>query len=312
MKTLRTLLARLLAIGGLFLLSPAVFAQYTLLYSTNDGAITLTGYTGNPVNLVIPDFVTSIGGDVFDGSDLTNLTIGHGVTNIGGFAFYGCIDLSSLTIGSSVADIGVNAFGDCIGMTTLTIPNSVTNIEESAFECCPSLTNLVIPKSVISIGAYAFYYALSLTNITIGPGTTNIGGYAFLTCPSLTNICFAGNAPSADSTVFAGYPSGLDPATAYHLPGTTGWGAFVTNTGIPAVLWNPTIQASPTNFGIHSDQFGFTITGTTNIPIVVQAGSSLTGTWTPLQSCTLTNGSIYFTDSASPNNSRRFYSIVFP
>ena len=47
-----------LTICGLLLGSPALFAQYTLEYSTNGGDITLTGYTGTPENVAIPDFVT--------------------------------------------------------------------------------------------------------------------------------------------------------------------------------------------------------------------------------------------------------------
>jgi len=67
-----------------------------------------------------------------------------------------------------------------------------------------------------------------------------------------------------------------------------------------------------TNFGFQNSQFGFTITGTPNIPIAVQATSDLAGgTWTPLQSCTLTNGAIDFIDPNSVS-SNRFYSIAFP
>jgi hypothetical protein len=48
-------------------------------------------------------------------------------------------------------------------------------------------------------------------------------------------------------------------ATAYYLPGTTGWGA--TFGGLPTVLWNPRVQTSDASFGARTDHFGFNITG---------------------------------------------------
>ncbi len=60
-------------------------------------------------------------------------------------------------------------------------------------------------------------------------------------------------------------------------------------------------------------QFGFTVTGTTNIPIMLEATPYLTDpAWTPLQNCTLTNGSLYFADPAWTNFASRFYRIRWP
>jgi len=109
-------------------------------------------------------------------------------------------------------------------------------------------------------------------------------------------------------TVFNG-----DSAKAYYLPGTTGWGAFSTNTGLPTVLWNPLIKTADDSFGLSNNQFGFNITGTTNIPIVVEASANLaTASWTALQTCTLTNGSVYFSDPEWTNYPARFYRIRSP
>ncbi|MGD0253525.1 MAG: hypothetical protein ABSC01_12615, partial [Verrucomicrobiota bacterium] len=64
---------------------------------------------------------------------------------------------------------------------------------------------------------------------------------------------------------------------------------------------------------VRTNQFGFTITGTANIPIVVEARTNLvSGGWIPLQTCTVTNGSIYFNDSNWTNYPRRYYRIRSP
>jgi hypothetical protein len=64
---------------------------------------------------------------------------------------------------------------------------------------------------------------------------------------------------------------------------------------------------------VKSNQFGFTITGTTNIPMVLEASTNLsTAGWSPLQTCTLTNGSIYFSDPDWTNYPARIYCIRSP
>ncbi len=88
---------------------------------------------------------------------------------------------------------------------------------------------------------------------------------------------------------------------------------YPTNIFVPAILWNPTIQATGPDFGVQSNQFGFDITGTTNIPIVVQVSTNLAQpVWVPLQSLTLTNGLVHFSEPFQTNNPGRFYRIGAP
>jgi alpha-galactosidase len=54
--------------------------------------------------------------------------------------------------------------------------------------------------------------------------------------------------------------------------------------------------------------FGFTIVGTNNEVVVVEASNSLTNAaWSPIKAIALTGGSSYFSDSKSTNYSARFY-----
>jgi hypothetical protein len=174
----------------------------------------------------------------------------------------------------------------------------------AVFTGCSNLTSITIPGSVGSIGGDEFADCGSLTNATIGNGVTNIGESAFAYCRSLTSVYFRGNAPAASSAAFAFDEN----ATVYYLPGTTGWSNSFA--GRPAVLWNPLIQTGDGSFGVQNNQFGFNITGTTNIPIVVEASTSLASpVWIPLQSLTLTNGSYYFSEPLQTNSSGRYYRI---
>jgi hypothetical protein len=137
--------------------------------------------------------------------------------------------------------------------------------------------------------------------------THQIGDVALSSCTSLTSVHFQGNAPSFGSNVFDGDTN----AWAYYLPETTGWGP--TFGGRPTSLWNPVIQASGPSFGVQTNQFGFTITGTTNTPFVVEASVDLvTASWISLQTCTLTSGPIYFSDPQWTTSARRVYRLRLP
>ena len=173
-------------------------------------------------DLVIPDSVTSIGNDAFNGcTSLTSVTIPESVTEIGCHAFYDCTgeliinnkivetDYSSfdnewirgskfykITIGKGITKIGKNAFSDCYSLTSITIPDSVTSIGGSAFYDCTG--ELIINSKIVETDYSYNYNSDSATNywldgskfykITIGKGITKIGDYAFYGCTSLKEV----------------------------------------------------------------------------------------------------------------------------
>ena len=159
-----------------------------------DGGITITGYTGDETELVIPGEidgkgVTSIGDSAFrDCSSLTSIKIPAGVTSIGDFAFEYCYGLTSIEIPAGVTSIGESAFEHCSGLTSIEISAGVTSIGESAFEECYGLTSIEIPAGVTSIGESAFEECHGLTSIEIPAGVTSIGNRAFYNCYGLTSI----------------------------------------------------------------------------------------------------------------------------
>jgi hypothetical protein len=294
-------------------------------------------------SVTIPDSVTSIGSYAFYYcSALSSVSIGTNVTSIEGFAFSSCSSLTSVTIPASVTSIGDSAFLNCSSLTAITvdasnafyssldgvlfnqnqttllqypggkagaytIPGGVTRIGFSAFEHCNGLTGVTIPNSLTRIDTYAFYGCAGLSRITIPASVTSIGDYVFVSCSGLTEVYFKGNAPAVGSYIFWNDNS----AILYYRSETAGWETPFS--GLVPVLWNPQAQTSDASFGVRTNRFGFNITGTADIPIVLEACTNLaTATWVPLQSCTLTNGSIYFSDPDWTNSRSRFYRIRSP
>jgi hypothetical protein len=288
-------------------------------------------------SVTVPDTITNIGNSAFLGCrSLTNVTIPEGISSIQDSAFASCSSLSSFIIPEGVTYIGWYAFSGTsltqviipegvtyIGgyafagtsLTHVTIPNSVTVVWFCAFLACANLTNVTISSSIAETHGGTFYDCTNLRSVTIPSNVHTILDTDFADCPNLLAMYFQGNAPALlpdpESGMYGMVFSNNPSLTVYYLPGTTGWGS--TFGGRPAVLWNPLMQASGPNFGVLSNQFGFTISGTTNIPIVVEASVNLPrASWTPLQSCTITNGAIYFSDSAWTNYPARFYRIRSP
>src|ERR1017187_5566799 len=109
----------------LLVLPALVNAQFT--FTSNNGAITITGYTGpGGRSVVIPSIIQGlpvkiIGDDAFSpyfgntsGTSLpTSLTIPDSVTSIGNSVFYECYSLTNISIGSGVGSIGAGTFAYC-------------------------------------------------------------------------------------------------------------------------------------------------------------------------------------------------------
>ena len=177
----------------LMLLPTTVFAETSgstgdLNYTISDnGEVTITGYTGSPTTVNIPATIES-----------------KPVTAIGNDAFSACYSLESITFGadSQLKSIGYGAFWDC-NLTSITIPSSVTSIGSYAFHSC-QFESVIIPSGVTSIGSDAFLGCPRLTSITVDPNNSNYS--------SVDGVLF-----NKDITELIRYPAGNTSAS-YSIP----------------------------------------------------------------------------------------------
>ena len=168
--------------GEVKCLSPNFIFEDGVLFNKDKSTI-ISFRDKDITSYVIPDYVTSIGGDAFSGCEsLTSLVIPDSVVSIGDGAFEGCESLKNLVIPDNITSIGKGVFQGCSSLTDIVIPNRVTSIGEGAFFACNSLTSIVIPSSVICIGTWAFYGCESLKSLVIPDSVTSIGDETFYGC----------------------------------------------------------------------------------------------------------------------------------
>jgi hypothetical protein len=126
-------------------------------YTTNNGAITITGYKGPWGSVEIPAEIN-----------------GMPVTSIGAYAFNGSGNLTSVHIGNGVTSIGEGAFFSCGSLTNVTIGNGLTRIGAWAFNFCPRLIGVCFKGNAPGLDVNVFYAAENVV-VFYSPGTTGWG-----------------------------------------------------------------------------------------------------------------------------------------
>ncbi len=164
----------------------------------------ITGYTGNPSVLAIPETldgytVKKIAKSAFQGkTSLKAVTIPDTVTKIGFSAFSGCTNLSDVSLSKNLESIGCRAFASCSSLIEIEIPKSLRSASVSYYNGVSSivggpfynsgLTSVTFETGTDKVVGNLFHYAEKLENVALLDTMTTIGDSAFYGCKSLREI----------------------------------------------------------------------------------------------------------------------------
>ena len=172
------LLAALFTVFGTMSLRAQSFEYDGLTYNvTGENEVEVSGYTVEPVNLVIPATVS------YEGTD-------YGVTGIGELAFYGSSNLVSIEFPDFIKSIGSYAFANCIGLTSVSLPEGLTEMTMGTFIGCTGLVSVSFPSNLKSFGTGTFEGCTGLTSLSLPENLTDTGWGAFRDCTGLVSVDF--------------------------------------------------------------------------------------------------------------------------
>ena len=141
----------------------------------------VNGFGGNSdVRYVhVPDGVTTIGNEAFNGSSLVSIDLPSHLDFIDEYAFYYCQSLTRVGMPTTLDTMGEGCFKYCNQLTSIDIPNDLRTIPEYAFFMCTTLSNITWGDAVEVIDTAAFGDC-SFTELTLPPTLRAIREVAFI------------------------------------------------------------------------------------------------------------------------------------
>ena len=154
--------------------------------------------------VVVDRGVTGIGAYAFYGCvNLGDITLPEGLTAIGKYAFTGCSNLGRVEILSGMTTLGSSAFEES-GVTEVVLPEGLKTIEYGAFASCANLRSVSLPSTLENLKSCAFWQCSALTAITLPQSIRNMEYNCFGRCSSLTEIEIPSQLTTIGANVFDG------------------------------------------------------------------------------------------------------------
>ena len=143
-----------------------------------------------------------------------------GVTVIGDYAFYLCLNLNSVGFTEYLKDIGVSSFDSCIHLQAVHLPSSLLFLGERAFYACSGLTVVDMSScDVDCIESEAFGYCTNLSEVVMSNNTHFIREGVFAECGHITRLTFPASLIEVSANVFTGMRLSIGGVVYNDIPG---------------------------------------------------------------------------------------------
>lgn len=147
-------------------------------YTTENGEVTITDYTGTREHVLIPSEiggfpVTALADKAFYEKHVTTVVVPDSVTEIGDLCFSGDNYLVSLTLPDGLAELSYGALESCYSLLDFDLPKGLKTIGEGALQAIFYLTHLTIPAGVTDIEQMNFLMMHGLEEVSVAEGSTS-------------------------------------------------------------------------------------------------------------------------------------------
>lgn len=130
-------------------------------------------------DLILPEGLTTIGNNAFDGAGITSLVLPYSVESVGAATFRFCSNLTNVEIKSKFKSFPSDCFYGDYNIEEIKLPDTLEIIESGAFFDFTKLNIRELPASLKAIGTDAFAGCESITEIVLPEGLVDIGDNAF-------------------------------------------------------------------------------------------------------------------------------------
>ena len=165
------------------------------------------GYEGQDgINeAIFPASLLTIGESVFARCGIKRIDLSHTrVTDIGAYAFSGCISLTEVILPDTLVGMGMGCFHSCLNITAVDLSTTnVATVAISTFYGCTSLATVKMPATLTDIGDRSFFDCRALTGVEFPNGLTAIGKGAFCLCSALTDLRIPASVATMGGWAFA-------------------------------------------------------------------------------------------------------------
>ena len=157
----------------------------------------------------VPKRVEYIGDSAFFGARLQTVTLPGTLKTMGKYVFRKS-NVQELIVEEGVTELGECAFGECSRLTSVTLPSTLQEIPSYAFNYTKSLESVKLPYGLERIGDFAFNGS-GIRKINLPETLKDVNRYAFADCKNLTAVNMPPKITCISESMFNG--SGLEDVT---------------------------------------------------------------------------------------------------